>query len=92
MAFDWEAEERFLNEYPANYVSLRRTWRERLLSRPWKPWETHRTVVVDPYASRRIRVAFRKVQVRLVESFRQVTPAYEYFSGLAQRAEPDVRP
>jgi hypothetical protein len=35
---------------PGEPVSVRRSWRERLFSRPWKPWQATRLVIPQiPY-------------------------------------------
>jgi hypothetical protein len=32
------------SQYVADYKILRRTWRERLFTLPWRPFETHKTI------------------------------------------------
>lgn len=78
-----EQERAFLDANPPQRVVVRRTWRERLFSRPWRPWRATRVVWHDPYSARRLAFMWRKVQRRLLEELREMpTPEYDLLSQM----------
>lgn len=78
---NYEQERAFLEANPPRRVEVRRTWRERLFSRPWRPWVATRVTWHDPYSRRRMAFLWRDVQARTVASLREITPEYELVMG-----------
>lgn len=80
-AMSREEERAFLEANPPRREEVRRSWRERLFARPWRPWVATRITWYDPHAQRRTVFLWGKVHESVIASLREITPEYELVMG-----------
>jgi hypothetical protein len=84
-----EVEEAFLAAHPPERILVRRTWRERLFSRPWRPLVASRVTWNDPYVVRRTAVLWRRVRRDLEGSMKVQTDEYALLARTEGGADGD---
>ena len=65
----------FVSDFLPFVKHIRRTWRERLFSRPWRPWQATRTETTDAIQLKGGIVMSRQAKAALERAARAEPPA-----------------
>jgi hypothetical protein len=71
-----DEEAAFLAAHPPVRNVVRRSWRERLFSLPWRPWVVTSVEWNDPYPTLRLAHIWRGAHARLMEGLAEKSDEY----------------